>query len=74
MLKAKSFKKPPGLTHSVMGVGKNYPVDELEFEQGVKIAVGNVSANPQAAQSDLQYNEYIVYDVGQVKIRFILTC
>lgn len=71
MLKARSFKKPPGHCHSVTGIGKNAPNEIVEFDEGVTIAVSGIQANPQGAQSDLQYNEYVFYDVGQVKIRFL---
>ena len=72
MLKAKSFKKPPGFCHSVMGIGKHFPTEMTEIEKNVFMASGRIEPNPQGAQSDLQYNEFVVYDIGQVKIRYIL--
>lgn len=72
MYKAKSFKRPPGYCHSVMGLGKNSPSQIQDLGNQVLMATGNIEPNPQAAQSDLQYNEFVVYDIGQIKIRYIL--
>lgn len=74
ILKAKGFKRPPSPCHSVMGVGRTGPMDELEVFPGVTIYTGNLKENPQAAQSELRYNEYIVYDVGQIKLRYLMRC
>ena len=72
MFRAKSYKRPPNYCHSVMGVGKNAPSETRELRNNVSVAIGGIQPNPQGAQSDLQYNEYVVYDVGQVLIRYIL--
>jgi poly [ADP-ribose] polymerase len=72
MLRARGFKRPPQNFHSVMGVGKNAPAVEEEVENGLKIFRGSIEPNPMAAESDLQFNEYVVYDVGQVRMRFLV--
>lgn len=72
MLKAKSFKRPPNGYHSIMGVGKNSPCVEEEVEPGLQVFAGGIEPNPMGAQSDLQFNEYVVYDVGQVRIRYLV--
>jgi len=74
ILRAKSFKKPPSPCHSVMGVGRTSPTDELEISPGINFYTGNLRENPLAAQSELRYNEYIVYDIGQVKLKYLIRC
>ncbi|CAG9327899.1 unnamed protein product [Blepharisma stoltei] len=74
VLKAKSFKRPPSPCHSVLGVGRTSPTDEFEVYPGVSLYTGNLKENPQAAQSELRYNEYIVYDIGQIKLRYLIRC
>lgn len=72
MFKAKGFKRPPNNFHSVMGIGKNCPCSEEEVEPGLRVFTGAIEPNPMGAQSDLQFSEYVVYDVGQVKIRYLV--
>lgn len=58
--------------HSVKGVGKTYPnPDEcIVREDGVKIPLGK-SVTDSKIKSSLLYNEYIVYDVAQVKVQYL---
>lgn len=58
---------------SVKGIGKKYPnPDESHIrEDGVKIPLGKPIVDP-LITSELAMNEYIVYDVAQVKIEYLL--
>ena len=57
----------PAGKHSTKGVGKTEPdsADYSEIE-GVKVPFGQ--GVKKEVESDLLYNEYIVYDVAQVRI------
>jgi poly [ADP-ribose] polymerase len=76
--KAKSFKKPPKYYHSVVGVGKTRPdpTKILLTEDKLEMSLGDVIENSdlknEGITSALDYNEYIVYDVGQVRVRYLL--
>lgn len=70
--KAKSFKRPPIGSHSIMGVGKLKPSSQEAF-QGSFIHTGAIEENT-GLNSDLKYNEYIIYDIGQVRMRYLLRC
>lgn len=55
--------------HSVKGCGATYP-SEYSTLDGVKIASGGLrEAN---FPTGLQYNEYIVYDINQVKMKYLV--
>ncbi|KAG5673403.1 hypothetical protein PVAND_003458 [Polypedilum vanderplanki] len=65
-------KLPPG-KHSCKGIGKTSPNPE-QFqvrEDGVTIPCGQPKTNDKL-RSELLYNEYIVYDVAQVNIQYLL--
>lgn len=64
--------KLPSDKHSVKGVGKNYPnPDEIHtLPDGVKVPLGKPVENSKV-QSSLLYNEYIVYDIAQVKVQYL---
>lgn len=57
---------------SVKGVGKYYPdPNELHIRpDGVKVPLGK-SIEGTAIKSSLLYNEYIVYDIAQVKVEYL---
>lgn len=58
--------------HSTKGVGKTEPDPEATAElDGAKIPIG-AGTKAKVEQSDLLYNEYIVYDVAQVNIKYML--
>eukprot|EP00252_Welwitschia_mirabilis_P019406 TRINITY_DN4480_c0_g1_i1.p1 TRINITY_DN4480_c0_g1~~TRINITY_DN4480_c0_g1_i1.p1 ORF type:complete len:362 (+),score=77.54 TRINITY_DN4480_c0_g1_i1:125-1087(+) len=70
---AKYMDKPPEGKHSTKGVGKTKPLEE-EFERwtdDVTIPCGRPVPSG-VRKSDLLYNEYIVYDPAQVKLRFLV--
>lgn len=70
--KAQNVTKLPNDKHSVKGVGKTYPnPDELHTRKdGVIIPIGKPITDGKL-QSTLLYNEYIVYDVAQVKVQYL---
>lgn len=70
--KANYIKKLPNGKQSVKGIGRTYP-DPNEVHtlgDGVKVPIGKPIEDSQVA-SDLLYNEYIVYDVAQVNIKYL---
>lgn len=62
---------PPG-KKSTKGVGRTFPPKTSYMDlDGVQVPLGKPeSTNDQRLA--LQYNEYIVYDVCQVKLRYLL--
>lgn len=70
---AQYMEKPPPGKHSTKGLGKNKPLEE-EFETwGDQVTVP--CGRPVAAavsNTNLLYNEYIVYDTAQINLRFLL--
>ena len=68
MTKAQNFKKPPLGFHSIKGLGKEAPLEMMEVD-GIQMASGGI--RPYHANSNLKFNEYVVYDIGQVKIRYL---
>jgi poly [ADP-ribose] polymerase 1 len=67
-----SIQKPPNGKHSVKGVGKTQPDSTQSIQRdGVTIPLGNSVTNDKL-KSDLLYNEYIVYDVAQVNVQYML--
>ncbi|KQK20109.1 poly [ADP-ribose] polymerase 1 [Brachypodium distachyon] len=71
--KAMPMDKPPRGKHSTKGLGKTVPLESefVEWSDGVVVPCGKpVPASIRA--SELLYNEYIVYNTSQVKMRFLL--
>lgn len=62
---------PPGF-HSVKGVGQTYPdpMQSAFTTDGVEIPFGKPLVDL-SVSSTLLYNEYIVYDVAQVKVKYL---
>lgn len=71
-LAAESVDRLPNGLHSVKGVGKTYPnpAQSVYDENGVEIPLGEPTVDL-SVDSSLLYNEYIVYDVAQVQIKYI---
>uniref|UniRef100_A0A1B6HKG9 Poly [ADP-ribose] polymerase n=2 Tax=Homalodisca liturata TaxID=320908 RepID=A0A1B6HKG9_9HEMI len=65
-------KLPPG-KHSCKGVGATWPdPDEKHvMDDGLEIPFGKPVVKKERHQTSLLYNEYIVYDVAQVKARYL---
>ena len=64
-------KLPTG-KHSTWGVGTEAPSVTEEIEGGLKVPVGEGAPNPKGKW--LGFNEFIVYDVTQVQLRYLLRC
>lgn len=56
--------------HSVKALGRYQLDQKIPFENGLTISTGNIVDDHQA-QRMVPYNEYIVYDPAQVKIRYL---
>lgn len=63
---------PPG-KHSTKGMGKTAPNPDnaVKLEDGVIVPMGP-GENTSTLGCSLQYNEFIVYDIAQIKIRYLL--
>ena len=55
--------------NSILGIGKIYPSNGVFVEKNLFVPCENVSVNNEYAVS---FNEFIVYDVRQVKLRYLL--
>lgn len=64
--------KLPKDKHSTKGIGKTYPNPKEEHirPDGVKLPMGKPVVDD-TIKSSLLYNEYIVYDVAQVKVEYL---
>ncbi|OZC07954.1 hypothetical protein X798_05061 [Onchocerca flexuosa] len=72
-INAKSIIKPDRGKHSVKGLGQTIP-DPCEYfitEDGVTIPMGK-PVDTKRRDLTLLYNEYIVYDVAQVEIKYLV--
>ncbi|KAH0688354.1 hypothetical protein KY285_018923 [Solanum tuberosum] len=70
---AKYMDKPPKGKHSTKGLGKTVPErsDFVNWRDEVVVPCGKpVTSN--VKNSELLYNEYIVYDAAQVKLQFLV--
>ncbi|XP_076286203.1 poly-(ADP-ribose) polymerase [Lasioglossum baleicum] len=68
------IEKLPSGKHSTFGRGQTQPNPETSHKtkDGVEIPLGTAMTTKLPKQSALLYNEYIVYDVAQVKIQYLL--
>jgi poly [ADP-ribose] polymerase len=59
---------------STFGVGKSCPdpTESTFLDNDVLVPYGACQPAPNVKKSDLLYNEFIVYDVAQVKLRFLV--
>ncbi|CAG9783197.1 unnamed protein product [Diatraea saccharalis] len=70
--RAENWSKPPKGMHSVWGVGRTQP-DPSQFHtapDGTLVPLGPPQTNP--VNTSLLYNEFIVYDVAQVNVKYLL--
>ncbi|XP_055838265.1 poly [ADP-ribose] polymerase [Episyrphus balteatus] len=65
--------KLPKNKHSTFGKGRTMPnpAESIVREDGVEIPLGKSLTDPKL-QSSLLYNEFIVYDIAQVNIQYLL--
>ncbi|XP_037038851.1 poly [ADP-ribose] polymerase-like [Bradysia coprophila] len=70
---AKMIQKLPKGIHSVKGCGKTYPnPDEaVMMDHGCEIPTG-MPVNDLSFDSQLLYNEYIVYDTSQIQAKYLM--
>lgn len=73
LTRATYINKLPDGKHSVKGIGKTAPDPSMAHtcEDGVIIPLGKGITNDKL-RSELLYNEFIVYDVAQVQIQYLL--
>ena len=59
--------------HSTMGCGKNVPnpSGHVVTEEGVVVPTGKQAPANLETNSSLLYNEYIVYDTAQVRMKYL---
>jgi predicted DNA-binding WGR domain protein len=72
---AKYMDKPQSGTQSTRGVGRNIPDphgDEVDAN-GVKFPCGKMVPGP-VQDTALLYNEFVVYDVSQVRMSYLVMC
>lgn len=67
------IEKLPDGKHSTKGVGQNQPDSSKAHtrKDGVVIPLGK-SVNDKKLRTSLLYNEYIVYDVAQANLQYLL--
>ncbi|XP_028396308.1 poly [ADP-ribose] polymerase 1-like isoform X2 [Dendronephthya gigantea] len=70
---ANYIKKLPAGKHSVKGCGRTAPdpSDDHTMDDGTIVPYGN-GIDTNVVKSSLLYNEYIVYDVAQVNMKYLL--
>lgn len=66
-----SIKNSSGNYHIKTGVGKLKPMDNVMVE-GVPTASGNLEISDAYEQPILLYNEFIVYNADQIKIKYLV--
>ena len=65
-------EKLPNNKHSTKGVGNTYPSEkDVKFIDGIEVPLGKPTTLTKV-NTALLYNEYIVYDVAQVNIKYLL--
>ncbi|XP_067939303.1 poly [ADP-ribose] polymerase 1-like [Watersipora subatra] len=74
---AEYVTKLPKGKHSVKGCGRTEPDPNTfhDTKDGVRIPLGpGVDSKPPVPSTSLLYNEYIVYDVSQLNIKYLVKC
>lgn len=72
--RAKYVTKLPTGCQSTMGVGRYHPTPQGTWTMGngCQVPAGKTCKAPDGKDSDLLYNEYIVYDVSQIRTKYLL--
>ncbi|KAL6066121.1 Poly [ADP-ribose] polymerase 1, variant 2 [Balamuthia mandrillaris] len=71
---AEYMESPPAGFHSTKGIGQTRPDphQSITLQSGVVVPIGTPSSpSSSSSYSSLLYNEYIVYDVRQVHIKYL---
>jgi len=70
---AKAIEKLPKGKHSCKGIGRTSPDPNSDYvlPDGVTVPIGK-SSDQNIGASSLLYNEFIVYDVAQVRMKYLL--
>lgn len=59
--------------HSTKGCGRTWPDPKGSVQlNGVEVPIGKGIDDPRYNKSSLLYNEYIVYDIAQVQVKYLL--
>lgn len=74
---AKTLKRPPGMNHSIHAIGNLLPSTVKPFpgfskEEETTYACGDLITREGRTASALNYEEFVVYDEGQVEIKFLV--
>ncbi|KAJ8919846.1 hypothetical protein NQ315_006375 [Exocentrus adspersus] len=73
LLHSSFIEKLPKGKHSTKGVGRTHPdPNEAKSLDGIEVPCGVACPNKDGINSDLLYNEYIVYDIAQVNCKYLL--
>lgn len=67
------IEKLPKGKHSTKGVGRTHPdpSQTIKLEDGVEVPLGK-GVTADVSRTSLLYNEYIVYDVAQINVKYLL--
>lgn len=70
---AEYVEKLPTSKHSTKGLGRTCPdpKEAVKLEDGVEVPLGKGVASS-VKNTSLLYNEYIVYDVAQINVKYLL--
>jgi hypothetical protein len=71
--RAKDIKRPKRGYNSVKGLGGTFPnpAESITAADGVNVPCGTLSQSTEK-NLDLLYNEYMVYDVSQIKMKYLI--
>lgn len=71
---AEFMERAPHGYHSTAGIGKNSldMANEMRFECGATACAGPIIANTEAQESNLLYNEFVIYDTSQVRLAYMV--
>lgn len=74
LLGSEYITKLPKGKHSTQGIGRTGPDPVMSYktEDDVEIPMGKGVDQPEGSKSSLLYNEFIVYDVAQVNMKYLL--
>lgn len=70
---AEYVEKLPKGKHSTLGLGRTCPDPKhsITLEDGVEVPLGK-GVSSEVGRTSLLYNEYIVYDVAQINVKYLL--